>query len=371
MSQNRNDIYNEDRLTKEERRALRMKKRRREIAIMRALIVIVAVLIIFLAVLLIRATISGGKKTAALGSGNVSGTATGTGQEVQINDVPVSPAAEEPAAAEAEAPADNTAPADDTDDDSADDAAQTADTSEDGDTASALAKASLLAAGYDYDSAIDTLHAVPDYEQYEEITSAITEYETQKAACVPVDVNSVPHIFYHSLVNDTNRAFDVSVLGQGSVDGMNAWMTTIEEFDKITQQLYDRGYVYVRLRDLVVESVGDDGQKHFAPNTNLMLPPDKKAIVLSVDDLAYYHSYKPAGFPEKLVIDDEGLVKCLYTTAEGETLVGDFDVVPRLNTFLREHPDGAYHGARGMIAMTGYDGVFGYRTDIDYEIFYI
>lgn len=43
-------------------------------------------------------------------------------------------------------------------------------------------------------------------------------------------------------------------------------------------------------------------------------------------------------------------------------------MVPRLNTFLKKHPDGAYKGARGMIAMTGYNGVFGYRTDSDYEV---
>ena len=42
-------------------------------------------------------------------------------------------------------------------------------------------------------------------------------------------------------------------------------------------------------------------------------------------------------------------------------------MVPRLNAFLKEHPDGAYKGARGLIALTGYNGVFGYRTDQDYE----
>lgn len=99
-----------------------------------------------------------------------------------------------------------------------------------------------------------------------------------------------------------------------------------------------------------------------------MLPPDKKAVVLSVDDLSYYHSYKPAGFPERLVLDDNNDVKCLYKTADGKKHIGDYDVVPRLNTFLKKHPDGAYKGARGMIAMTGYNGVFGYRTDSDYEV---
>lgn len=231
-----------------------------------------------------------------------------------------------------------------------------------------LEEAKLMAMGYDYDGAIELLKTVPSYESSAEITAAISEYEATKATCVAVDVTTVPHIFYHSLINDTTRAFDVSTLGQFAVDGMNAWMTTVEEFDKITQTLYDNGYVYVRLRDLVVESTDENGNVTFSPNTNLMLPPDKKAIVLSIDDLSYYHSYEAAGYPEKLVLDENGDVKCLYTDAEGNQSVGDYDVVPRLNTFLEEHPDGAYKGARGLIAMTGYNGVFGYRTDEDYEL---
>jgi hypothetical protein len=143
-------------------------------------------------------------------------------------------------------------------------------------------------------------------------------------------------------------------------------MVTVDEFDAVTQRLYDEGYVYVRLRDLVTDTVDADGIHHFAPNPDLKLPEGKKAIVLSVDDLSYYHSYEAASFPEKLVLDEEGNVKCLYTDAAGNTSVGDYDVVPRLNTFLAAHPDGAYHGARGILAMTGYNGVFGYRTDSDY-----
>lgn len=231
-----------------------------------------------------------------------------------------------------------------------------------------IEQAKLLAMGYDYDGAINLLKSVKNYKENTKITKLIKKFEEQKAACVPVDVNAVPHIFYHSLINDTDRAFNVSVLGKNAVDGMNAWMTTVEEFDRITQQMYDNGYVFVRLRDLVVETKDENGNVTFAPNTNLMLPPDKKAVVLSVDDLSYYHSYKPAGFPEKLILDDNGDVKCLYMTSDGKKHIGDYDVVPRLNTFLKKHPDGAYKGARGMIAMTGYNGVFGYRTDSDYEV---
>ena len=230
-----------------------------------------------------------------------------------------------------------------------------------------LADADVMAAGYDYDGAIALVKTIPGYDTNEDAKKAVAEYEQAKAACVAVDVNTVPHIFYHSLLNDTDRAFNVQTLGQFAVDGMNAWMTTVDEFDKITQKLYDNGYVYVRLRDLVIETKNADGSVSFQPNTQLMLPPGKKAIVLSVDDLSYYHSYYTAGFPNKLVLDENGLVKCEYTDAAGNTTIGDYDVVPRLNTFLRQHPDGAYHGARGLIAMTGYNGVFGYRTDVDYE----
>ena len=140
----------------------------------------------------------------------------------------------------------------------------------------ALEKAALLAAGYDYDGAIELLRSVTGYEEDSRMLDAIDSYQQTKDTCVAVDVNTVPHIFYHSLLNDTDRAFNVSTLGQFAVDGMNAWMTTVEEFDRITQALYDAGYVYVRLRDLVVETKNADGTSHFEPNTNLMLPPARK-----------------------------------------------------------------------------------------------
>lgn len=232
----------------------------------------------------------------------------------------------------------------------------------------AIEEAKALAAGYDYDGAISLLEKIPDYQTYSEINNEISKYRVEKTACVPVDVDKVPHIFYHSLINDPARAFNVSVVGASMVDGLNAWMCTVEEFDEITQRMYDNGYVFVRLRDLVVQTTDADGAVHFTKNTNLMLPRGKKAVVLSIDDLSYYHSYEAAGYPEKLVLDSEGKVKCQYTDAAGNVSIGDYDVVPRLNAFLEAHPDGAYKGARGLIALTGYNGVFGYRTDIDYSV---
>ena len=84
------------------------------------------------------------------------------------------------------------------------------------DSQSEMDQAAILAAGYDYDGAIDLLKAVPGYENSTDIMSLISSYEQQRDACVAADVNTVPHIFYHSLVNEPDIAFNADILGNCS-----------------------------------------------------------------------------------------------------------------------------------------------------------
>ena len=88
-----------------------------------------------------------------------------------------------------------------------------------------------------------------------------------------------------------------------------------------------------------------------------------------MDDLSYYHTYGigTQGYATRMLVDRNGKPKCEYTNANGETLIGDYDVVPRLDSFIEAHPDFCYRGARGTVAMTGYNGVFGYRTNDYYK----
>ena len=69
----------------------------------------------------------------------------------------------------------------------------------------------------------------------------------------------------------------------------------------------------------------------------------------------------------KLVIDEEGKIRNEYVQDDGSTVVGDYDVVPLIDRFVEEHPDFAYHGHKGIVALTGYNGILGYRTDISYQ----
>jgi hypothetical protein len=227
-----------------------------------------------------------------------------------------------------------------------------------------IAQADLLAAQYDYDAAIEKLSEVPDSENDPDVAQKKEEYQTAKDSCVAVNLNEVTHIFYHSLVVDPEKCF--ADPDDPLTAGFNQWMTTVTEFERITQEMYDRGYVLVRLRDLVNQTTDEDGTVHFTEN-QIYLPQGKKAYVLSLDDLSYYHSYDGRGIASKIVLDENGKPTCEYINDDGSVSTGAYDVVPLMDQFLEEHPDASYRGAKGIIALTGYNGILGYRTDGVYE----
>jgi len=227
-----------------------------------------------------------------------------------------------------------------------------------------LTHAATLAASYDYDGAIELIKTWPTFADDAEMREAIASYQAIKETLVPVDIFSVTHIFYHSLIVDPQRAF-AEHDWDGQSQGMNQWMTTVDEFNMITQEMYDRGFVLVSIHDLIHETTDENGRIVFEPGI-IMLPPDKKAFVMSIDDVSYYHNYGRYGLASRLLIDEQGAVVAEYEQSDGTILYGAYDVVPLLDQFIEQHPDASYKGAKGIIALTGYNGVLGYRTDETY-----
>lgn len=242
-----------------------------------------------------------------------------------------------------------------------------------------IRQADKLAAGYDYLGAIALLEGFENYEAYASITNKITEYTALDSQLVPyTDLDNVTHIFFHSLIVDTDRAFD----GDVDEDGYNQYMATVTEFEKILQEMYNRGYVLVSPYDIAYETTDASGNAFFTYG-NIRLPKGKIPFLLSQDDVNYY-SYMIGtgsginetpiftdtagdGFASRIVIDENGHPTCEYMDAQGNILYGDYDIVPILERFIAEHPDFSYHGARGILGLTGYEGVFGYRTKPSYE----
>lgn len=226
-----------------------------------------------------------------------------------------------------------------------------------------MAEAELLATQYDYDAAITMLQNISEDEKDADIVKKIAEIQQTKDSCVPMNLSQVTHVFYHSLVVDPEKGFAGN---DSTAAGFKQWMTTVDEFNAITQSMYDNGYVLVRLRDLVEETADADGTVHFK-QAQIMLPPGKKAFVMSMDDLCYYHSYDNRGIASKMVLDENGKPICEYKQADGTVVTGAYDYVPLLDKFIEEHPDASYRGAKAMIALTGYNGILGYRTDGVYD----
>lgn len=228
---------------------------------------------------------------------------------------------------------------------------------------SKLAEAAQMAVHYDYEGAIEKLNEIKDANSDPDVITKLAEYQAAKNTLVATDPSNVTHVFYHSLVVDCEDAF----FQPGSLTaGFCQWMTTVDEFNRITQQMYDKGYVLVDLKDLVEETTDENGVVHMT-RKQIMLPPEKIPFVLSLDDLSYYHNYDGRGIASKMVLDEDGKPICEYIQDDGTVVTGAFDCVPLLDKFVEEHPDFSYKGAKGTIALTGYNGILGYRTDIAYK----
>ena len=248
----------------------------------------------------------------------------------------------------------------------------------DAQAAKLIADADFIAAGYDYEQAITMLEEFAYYDQYPEMAEKIAEYrDLDSKLVVYPDMGQITHIFFHSLIVDTDLAFD----GDEDENGYHCYMNTCDEFWKILESMYERGYVLVTPYQVAYEVESPDG--NFFTYGEIRLPEGKKPFIMSQDDVNYY-SYMVGtgsgmnetpvfadtngdGFAYRIVIGDDGYPTCEYMDKNGNITTGDYDLVPLLEKFIQQHPDFAYHGARAVLGMTGYEGVFGYRTKPSYE----
>ena len=221
-----------------------------------------------------------------------------------------------------------------------------------------MQEAARLAMQYQYQEAIDLLKTQSDYYVNRDMQNMAASYQAQKDACAAYSLDQVTHVFFHTMIWDTSLAFD----GDEDEAGYNQVMTTVSEFNAIIQAMYDQGYVMVSLHDMC--GVNEDGTVY---RKEIRLPAGKKPFVLSQDDVSYYHYMDGDGFARKLIVDENGDVRNTYIEADGSVSIGSYDMVPLIDDFVKEHPDFSYLGHKGIIALTGYEGVLGYRTDEVYR----
>ena len=225
-----------------------------------------------------------------------------------------------------------------------------------------------LAAVLDYQGAIDLLDTFTgDASKFPELSEKRAAYvQALSELVVYSDPASVPHLSFQMLIADPGRAF----VNEDYGNAYNRNYVTTDEFEKILQQLYDNNYMLVALHDLVVVDNGT-----YSAGT-IALPVGKKPIVLS-QVAANYFTYMTdgdedglpdadgAGFPYCLALDADGNFVSKMIDSAGNEVQGNYDFVTILEKFIADHPDFSYQGARAVLAVTGYDGIFGYRTNPD------
>lgn len=238
-----------------------------------------------------------------------------------------------------------------------------------------VAEAESLATGYDYQGAIDLLKSINggDLTSYPDIGSKVSEYtSTMNQLVEHKEPSLIPNLSFHVLVTDMAKALQNKELG-GSY---NKNFVTIDEFSKILNELYNNGYVLVDFDSFVGSSTTLEGTEKFEV-VPIKLPDGKKPVMIT-ETMVNYFEYmvdgngdhiadsQGDGFANKLVLDASGNIKAEYIDSQGQTNVGNYDLIPILEDFIAQHPDFCYQGARATIAFTGSQGVFGYRCNTSY-----
>lgn len=242
-----------------------------------------------------------------------------------------------------------------------------------------IAEAESMVVGYDYDGAIQLLESYNSSNDKftQQVTAKKAELVNEQKQLVEVkDVSTIPNLSFHVLMADASRACNKEVSGAELSGLYNKNFVSVEEFTRILNQLYASNYVLVDFDSFISSVPGVDGNNSFF-SKSIYLPQGKKPVMIT-ETMVNYFEYmvdpdkdgtpdaKGHGFANKLVLDDNGEIKASYVDANGQTLVGNYDLVPVLEAFIQEHPDFSYQGARAILAVTGTEGVFGYRTNTSY-----
>lgn len=232
--------------------------------------------------------------------------------------------------------------------------------------ASILEDAERFATVYDYDAAIERINSFSgNIGAYPALQDAKVDYEYNKSSLVPwEDHNAIVNLSFQTLVADPQRAYADPEYGN------SLWLNfiTVTEFQRILEQLYENDYVLISPRDFIQTT--ESGTYKYK---ELLLPEGKKPVVLTQTNVNYnlylvdsdgdmVADKGTSGIASRLLLDDQGKVTCEMVDADGNVSTGAYDLVPILDAFVEEHPDFSYHGSKAVLALTGYNGLFGYRT---------
>jgi len=171
-----------------------------------------------------------------------------------------------------------------------------------------------------------------------------------------IDYNGkIEHLSFTTLMAFPEKALDPQNNNNSIFDNTKI---TPYEFQNILEELYKNNYVLIDIKELFfVES-------NTIYTKTLYLPKNKKPIILSFDNVSYKSSYQNLGEVDKIIIDRNNQF-ATYTTKKSiqDRVMHDNEFIPLLESFIEHNPDFSYNNARGIIFLTGENGILGYETN--------
>jgi|GEM_PF-1259830 len=183
--------------------------------------------------------------------------------------------------------------------------------------------------------------------------SKVPHYEPtfdENVTYVNYTAKNVKHVFFHNLIafEDTTRHFDKDCL-------------YVSEFKAMLEQLYENGYVLINI-DYIYEYYEENGVLKAKLRDKILVPKGKTPLIMSVDNVCYPANEHGLGRVDKLVVKNGKLYT--YTKLKDGTdfYSDDNEVFTILESFIEQHPDFSFSGARMVVSPSGYAGLFGYNT---------
>ena len=191
------------------------------------------------------------------------------------------------------------------------------------------------------------------------VTPVSTETPTQPVdlEIVEVSAKTVRHIFTHCLIIDPAKGCgDPHVYPYGELD---ADCLTVSEFKALLQSLYDNNFCLIDINDMYV--VDANGRAKLADSVRVY--KGKKPLVVSIDDVVYDGRKKQCGMISRLTVDGNGQLAGEIDNPDGSVTLNYEECFCLLEEFLKTHPDFSFEGNKFTLAVTGFAGILGYRTD--------
>lgn len=136
----------------------------------------------------------------------------------------------------------------------------------------------------------------------------------------------------------------------------NETKLTPNEFKNIILTLYKNNYIIVDIDDIINQETME--QKI------LKLPQNKKPILLSFDNVNYSNNYQNLGEIDKIIIDRNNNIATYSTKQSIQDRVNyDNEFIVIIEEFIKKHPDFSLNNAKGIIFLSGENGILGYNTN--------